>query len=119
MGKKKSDDGWWIALLLTALGGAALYYLHAGRGEENDAALIPNDLESNIDLVVAVLNKQFGNSWADHGLDALSYYLEKTLPPQALALVTVIYQVELLSRQQQMTSYEKQRTAVHWAARRI
>jgi hypothetical protein len=118
MGKKKSDGGLWIIFGL-AVGAVALYYLQAGRGEENDAALIPNDVEGRIDLVVAKLNKTFGNWWVNRGLDALSSYLESALPPQVVGLIGVIYQVEQFSKGKQMTGYQKRQTAVAWANRGI
>jgi hypothetical protein len=114
MGKRKGSDGWWkLLLLLLAVGG--LYYTQAGRGEENDAAFIPNSLEGQIDRVVAELNKQFGKRWVDWGMDALRSHLQKVLPPQVVALVGVISAVELVSRRTPMTSYAKQQAAVQRA----
>lgn len=114
MGKRKGDDGWWkLLLLLLAVGG--LYYTQAGRGEENDAALIPNNLESQIDRVVAELNKLFGKRWVDWGIDALRSHLQKVLPPQAVVLVGVVSSVELASRRTPMTSYAKRHAAVQRA----
>jgi hypothetical protein len=114
MGKRKSDDGWWkLLLLLFAVGG--LYYTQAGRGEENDAALIPNSLEGQIDRVVAELNKQFGKRWVDWGMDALRLHLRKVLPPQVVALVGVVSAVELASRRTPMTSYAKKQAAIQRA----
>jgi hypothetical protein len=118
MGKKKSDGGLWIICGL-AVGAVALYYLQAGRGEESDAALIPNDVEGRIDLVVAKLNKQFGKWWVNRGLDALGSYLESALPPQVVGLIGVIYQVEQFSKGKQMTGHQKRQTAVAWASRGI
>lgn len=114
MGQKKGDDGWWkLLLLMLAVGG--LYYTQAGRGEENDAALIPNSLEGRIDRVVAALNKQFGKRWVDWGMDALRSHLQKVLPSQVVALVEVVSAVELASRRTPMTSYAKQQAAIQGA----
>lgn len=111
MGKRTSDDGWWkLLLLLLAAGG--LYYTQVGLGKENDAALIPNNLEGQIDRVVAELNKRFGKHWVDWGMDALRSHLQKVLPPQVVALVGVISAVELVSRRTQLTSYAKRQAAV-------
>jgi hypothetical protein len=112
---KKGGDDWWILLLLVLAGGTALYYIQAGRGEENDAALIPNNLEGQIDRVVAALNKQFGKRWVDWGMDALVSHLQKVLPPQAVALVGVVSAVELASRRTPMTSYAKRQAAIQRA----
>lgn len=113
MGKRKSDDGWgaFVMLLLAAVGAIALYYTQVGRGEESDAALIPNSLEGRIDLVVAALNKQFGKRWIDWSMDALKSYLQRTLPATLVTLVDVVSTVELMSRNTRMTSDAKQRIA--------
>jgi hypothetical protein len=114
MGRSKGGDGWFILLLVgVGVGAVALYYTQAGRGQENDAALLPNDLEGRIDLVVGALNKQFGKSWVDLGLDSLEFYLKRILPPDVVALVNVIYQVEQLSKRSSMTSNSKRQAAVN------
>ncbi|HEX7997689.1 MAG TPA: hypothetical protein VF528_04815 [Pyrinomonadaceae bacterium] len=115
MAKKGGSDDWWILLLLALAGGVALYYIQTGRGEENDAALIPNNLERQIDRVVAELNKQFGKRWADWGMDALMSHLQKVLPPQVVALVGAVSAVELASRRTSMTSSAKRQAAVQRA----
>lgn len=114
MAKKGGGDG-WILLLLALAGGVALYYTQAGRGEENDAAFIPNNIEGQIDRVVLELNKQFGKWWVDRGLDALGSHLQRVLPPHVVALVRAVYAVELMSKRRPMTSYDKQRAAVQRA----
>jgi hypothetical protein len=114
MAKKGGNDG-LILLLLALAGGAALYYIQAGRGEENDAALIPNNLEGQIDRVVAELNKRFGKRWVDRGMDVLVSHLQKVLPPHVVALVGIVSAVELESRRRPMTSYDKQQAAVQRA----
>lgn len=117
MAKKKNDD--WLKVLLLIGGGAlVLYYAQAGRGEENNAALIPDSLEDRIDRVVARLNGRFGQAWVDRSLNVLSFYLKSVLPSNAVTLVSVIHQVELRSRQVQMTSFQKQQAAVNQARHR-
>jgi hypothetical protein len=116
MGRKKGNDGWeklGLALLALAIGGL-VYHAQTGRGEENDAALIPNDLEHDIDRVVAALNKQFGHQWVDWGIEVLRSYLRRTLPHVA-ALVDVVSAVELQSRRWPMTSQAKKQAAVQMA----
>jgi hypothetical protein len=113
MAQKNSNDG--LALLFMAVGAAVLYYLYSGKGEENDAPLIPNDLEGRIDLVVAALNRQLGKRWVDFGLHAIRSHLQKVLPPPVVALVNVIYNVEQFARFTEMSGYQKRRTAVVWA----
>jgi hypothetical protein len=63
MARKKSggNSSGWAWLVGIGIGAIVLYYLEAGRGQDDDAAAIPNKLEGQIDLVVAALNKQFGN----------------------------------------------------------
>lgn len=120
-GKGGGDDwgAFFLILLGIGVGAVALYYTKAGRGEENDAALLPDDLEGRIDFVVTALNKRFGKEWIDFGFNVLASYLQKTLPPEVVALVNVISQVEQLSKTTQMNSYTKQQTAVDWVRRRI
>jgi hypothetical protein len=113
MARRNSNDG--FALLFMAVGAAVLYYLYSGKGEENDARLIPNDIEGRVDLVVAALNRQFGKRWVDFGLHALRSHLQKVLPPPVVALVNVIYNVEQFVRFTEMSGYQKQQTAVAWA----
>lgn len=114
MAKKKNDD--WLKFLLFIGGGALLlYYTQAGRGEENNAALIPDSLEDRIDRVVARLNGRFGQAWVDRSLNVLNSYLKTVLPSNVVTLVSVIYQVELRARQIQMTSFQKQQAAVYQA----
>ncbi len=112
---KKGGDDWWILLLLALAGGAALYYIQAGQGEENDATLLPNNLEGQIDRLVAELNKMFGKRWVDLGTDALRSHLQKVLPPSMVALVGVVSAVELASRRTPMSSYAKRQAAVQRA----
>lgn len=104
-GKGGGDDwGKFFLILGIGLGGIGLYYLIAGP-EQKNAALIPDDVENQIDLVVRKLNEQFGHEWVNLGLNALEHYLRSILPWQVVALVSVIYQVEQLR-------------AVHGAAKR-
>lgn len=115
MARRKNDDGWWIALGLTAIGAALLYYVQTGVGKENDAALIPNSLEGKIDSLVATLNQTFGKRWVDLGLYQLKSSLQKTLPAPLVKLIDVVSSVELISRGIPMTSYAKQQLAVQKA----
>jgi len=121
MGRGKGDgDDWgkvFGILLGVGLGAVALYYIQAGRGEENDAALIPDDLEGRIDLVVKKLNGRFGKAWVNLGLDAIELYLKAILPWEVVRLVSAIYQVEQLSKTTQMDGQAKQQTAVNWVRR--
>jgi hypothetical protein len=113
MARRNSNDG--LALLFVAVGAAVLYYLYSGKGKENDAPLIPNDIEGRVDLVVGALNRQFGKHWVDFGLHAVRSHLQKVLPPPVIALVNVIYNVEQFARLTEMSGYQKRRTAVVWA----
>ena len=123
MGRGKSGGDDWGAFILILLGigvgAAALYYTNAGQGEENNAALLPDDLEGRIDLVVTALNKKFGKAWVNFGFNVLVSYLQKTLPPEVVALVNVISRVEQLSKTTRMDSYTKQQTAVDWVRKGI
>lgn len=97
-GKGGGGDDWgkFFAILLgVGLGAIGLYYLQAGR-EDEDAALIPDALEDRIDLVVKKLNDRFGRRWVTRGLNALESYLKSILPWEVVGLVNVIYQVEQL-----------------------
>lgn len=116
MGRKKDGDGWeklGLALLALVVGGL-VYHAQTGRGEENDSALIPNNLERDIDRVVAALNDQFGHQWVDWGIEALRSYLRRTLPHVA-ALVDMVSAVELQSRRWPMTSQAKKQAAIQRA----
>jgi hypothetical protein len=113
MALRNSNDG--LALLFVAVGAAVLYYLYSGKGEEKDAPLMPNDIEGRVDLVVAILNRQFGKRWVDLGLYAVRSHLQKVLPLPVVALVNVIYNVEQFARFTEMSGYQKRQTAVAWA----
>jgi hypothetical protein len=113
MAQRNRNEG--LVVLLVAVGAPLLYYLLAGQGKEKDAALIPNDLEGRVDLVVDALNRQFGKHWGDLGLQALRFYLQNVLPPQVVALVNVIYSAEQYAKFTEMSGYHKQQTAVAWA----
>ncbi len=112
MGKKKDDSGWWLAALVTLVGVGILYYVQTGKGKENDDALIPNDLEGQVDLVVAKLNERFGKNWVDLGLAVLRDYLQTVVPPPLVDLVDVVISVEQLSKITAMSSSSKQRQAI-------
>lgn len=114
-GKGGGGDDWgkFLGIVIgVGIGAFAVYYLTAGRGEESDAALIPDDLEGRIDFVVETLNRKFDKSWVDRGLDALQIYLKGMLPWQVVALIGVIYQVERLSKTRYMTGQAKKEMAV-------
>jgi hypothetical protein len=110
---KRKDDGWGtiLMILLGAAGVAALYYSQVGRGQENDAALLPNSIEDRIDLVVSALNEHFGKQWVDWGLDALRSHIQRTLPMPLVTIVGVIVTVEQMSRQRRMSGNLKKQTA--------
>lgn len=110
MARKKGDDGGWIALLAVIVIGGIVYYTQTGQ-EENDAALIPNDLERDIDGAIAALNAEFGKQWVDQGIWMLRSYLRR-LFPQIVALADVVSAVELESRRRSMSPYDKQQAAV-------
>lgn len=115
-GKGGGGDDWgkFFAILIgVGLGAVALYYVQAGRGEEN-AALIPDNLEGRIDLVVERLNQRFGKAWVNLGLDVLERYLKAILPWEVVRLVSIIYHVEQLSKTTRMDGPAKQQTAVNW-----
>jgi len=112
---KRNNDDWWKCLLFIGGGALLLYYAQAGRGEENNAALIPDSLEDRIDQVVAKLNGRFGQAWVDRSLDVLGSYLKTVLPSEVVGLVSVVYQVELTARQIRMNSSQKQQAAVRQA----
>jgi hypothetical protein len=113
---KRNNDDWWKVLLFMGGGALVLYYTQTGRGEENNAALIPDSLEDRIDRVVARFNSRFGQVWVDRSFDMLSSYLKTVLPSDVVALVSVVYQVELkAARQIGMTRYQKQQAAVRQA----
>jgi len=116
-GKGGGGDDWGKVLGIVigvGIGAIAVYYLTAGRGEVDNAALIPDDLEGRIDFVVEALNGQFGKLWVDRGLDAVEIYLKGILPWQVVALIGVIYQVEQLSKTRYMNSQAKKETAIKW-----
>lgn len=117
MGKGKGGDGWGFwAFVGLLLAGGSVYYGQTGRGEENDAALIPNDLEGRIDFLVGKFNERFSQGWVDKGFDFLNAYVRRNYPVLAL-LVGVVVQVEQMSKSNWMASYTKQQTAVQMARR--
>lgn len=115
-GRSQGGEGWIIAGLGLLILAGLVYYSETGPGEENDSALIPNDLEGKIDFLVAALNTRFTKQWVDRGFNAIRSYLGQT-HPTLLALVDVVIRVELESRQHSMTSYAKKQQAL-WMARR-
>ena len=103
---------------LGALGVFGLYYLVAGLGRENNAALIPDVLEDRIDHVVDVLNAKVGKGWVTWGAEKLKAALRNSLPGPLVTLVDVVYAVEQKSRQVPMSCHAKRQcasaTAVAW-----
>jgi len=113
MGKKKGDDGWGVLIILL-LAAAGVYYVQTGQGKENDAALIPNRVEGQIDQLVAALNSKFGTGWLDYGVNRLRTYIATTMPA-LLVLVDVVSTVEQLSRRSPMSGLTKKQMAVQKA----
>lgn len=82
-GKGGGSDDWGQLLGIVigvGIGAFAVYYLTAGRGQEN-AALIPDDLEGRIDFVVEALNRNFGQ-----GVGRSWFECSGGLPQRNLAL---------------------------------
>ncbi len=115
--KGGGDGGGWVLLLLAAAG---VYYAQRGQGKENDAILIPNNIEGRIDFLVDALNKAFGHGWLNLGVKELRAYVGTTLPP-LLALVDIVSAVEQWSRSRYipMRGYEKKQAAVQRAYARL
>jgi hypothetical protein len=97
MTKKGGDDIWkFLGTLGAGLVGLALLdYALGGRGKKNNAALIPDRFEDQIDLVVTELDNQFGKQWVNKGLDWIQNSLQRALP---LPVVAAVYAVELMSK---------------------
>jgi hypothetical protein len=115
MGKKKSDGEKLFFGLLAGAGVIGLYYLTAGAGRENNAALIPDSIENRIDRLVATLNTQVGKDWGNRGVEALKVSLRRTLPPHLVTLVDVVYAVEQEARWLHTASNAKRLRAVTMA----
>lgn len=97
MAKKGDDDIWKVIVIVGGgiVGFAFLDYLVGGRGKENNAALMPDHFEDQIDLVVEELNNQFGKQWVTRGLDRIQNSLQRALP---MPVVAAVYAVELISK---------------------
>lgn len=113
MAKKGGDDVW---KLLGIVGGGivgivVLDYLVGGRGKENNAVLMPDRLEDQVDLVVEGLNNQFGKQWVNKGLNHIQNSLQRALP---MPVVAAVYAVELMSKNSlwPMSGPAKQQAAV-------
>jgi hypothetical protein len=115
MKKKMSDGEKLLVGVGVGLGLIGLYYLTAGYGDENNAALIPDSLENHIDRVVNTLNANVGKEWGYQGAEALKFILRKALPPYLVALVDVVYTVEQETRRVHITGDIKRRRAVAMA----
>lgn len=117
MGRKMSGGE---KLFLFGIGAVGLYYLTAGPGRENNAALIPNAIEDRIDLVIDTLNAKVGKNWGDRATGGLKFSLRQILPEPLVALVDVVYAVEQNSKRVYMASNTKrQRAAATAIALRI
>jgi hypothetical protein len=113
MAKKDGDDIWKLLKIVGGgiVGLVVLDYLVGGRGKENNAALMPDRLEDQIDLVVEELNNQFGKQWVNEGLDRIQNSLQRALP---LPLVAAVYAVELMSKNNfwPISGYDKKQAAL-------
>jgi hypothetical protein len=109
--KKKDLEGWLITAVVVGLGLAFLYYARAGLEKENDAALIPNKLEEQIDILIGALNQRFGKNWVEFGLGILEHYVQNALPSSLVILVGAVAEVENISKRRFMTGYDKRRLA--------
>jgi hypothetical protein len=118
MAKKKDFEGWLVGAACVGVGLLFLYYAGTGLGNENDAALIPNTLEDEIDELIAALNNRFGKDWVEFGLKTLEDYPRNALPASLVAFVAVVVEVENSSKRRLMTSYDKQQLAVQFARAR-
>lgn len=109
---KKGDENWGIWAVLGVLAGfVVLHYAQTGRGDENNAPLIPDSVEGKIDLVVAELDRRFGKPWVDAGFYAIIAHLQRTLPPPVVAVANAVFEVEQMSRYVRMTGLEKKQAA--------
>lgn len=112
MAKKGGDDAWKLLGIVGAVAGlVVLDYLVGGRGKENNAALMPDRYEDQIDLAVEKLNNQFGTQWVNEGLDRIQNSLQRTLP---LPVVAAVYAVELMSKKNpwSISGYDKKQAAL-------
>lgn len=96
---------------LTVVGAMGLYYLIAGFGRENNAALIPDAIEDRIDHVVEALNSAVGKGWVTWGADQLKSLLRKSLPAPLVSLIDVVYAVERESQRVPMSCSGKRECA--------
>lgn len=111
MGRRKSDGNKVLGFLLIGLGAVCLYYLKAGTGQGNNAALLPDSLEDRIDRLVDTLNAKVGKNWGNWGAAFLKSYLQNVLPPTVVALVDVVYAVEQEGKRTRMTGQAKRQLA--------
>lgn len=110
---KKGDENWGIWAVLGVIAGfVVLHYAQTGRGDENNAPLIPDSVEGKIDLVVAELNRRFGKPWVDAGFYAVISHLQRTLPPPVVAVTNAVFEVEQMSRYVRMTGPQKRQAAI-------
>ena|ERR1700755_2453164 len=113
MAKNGGDDIWKLigGVCVGIVGIAVLDYLVGGRGKENNAALMPDRFEDQIDLGVEELNNQFGKQWVNKGLDRIQNSLQRALP---LPVVAAVYAVELMSKNNfwPISGYDKKQAAL-------
>ncbi|HEX8708857.1 MAG TPA: hypothetical protein VF723_11485 [Pyrinomonadaceae bacterium] len=111
---EEKGGGWLLVGLGILILASVAYYSETGKGTENDSALIPNNLEDQIDFVVAALNKRFGKRWVDYGFKALESYFKQKYPPVAV-LVGLVVNVEQASETWPMPGYAKRQRAIQIA----
>ena len=97
---RKSNNTGLLAATGLLLGGFLLYYLKDGAGSERNAALLPDEIEDNLDRVVDELNRLFGRRWVDRGIAALEKSLSAILPTPVVALVSVVHETEKWAERQ-------------------
>lgn len=116
MAKKGGGDGLGVVgWALLGLAGLALYHEKVGQGKQNNAALLPDNIEPYVDDLVATLNNtQYGHQWLNMGMYALRMYVRSVMP-QLLLLVDVVAAVEQQSRYRRMTGPEKKHAAAQMA----
>lgn len=114
---RKKDDSVWVAIGigLLALAGIVLYHEKTGQ-DENNSALIPDNIERHIDALVTALNYRFTHQWVEAGMYALRMYVRSVMP-QLITLVDVVAEIEQQSKFTPMSGPEKKRAAVQMARR--
>lgn len=103
-----------------AVGAVIAYnYAKSGGGSKKNAVLVPDKIEGSIDLIVDTLNAKWPDKrWADKGLQAVTTYLESTLPPELIKLVNAVQEAETEGSKRNLSGPEKLALAVKIANRR-